>query len=73
MSFEASMQVLSGGTGLRLVGCLRADGRSFARIGVGPHRPWHTPRPDLSMRHESTYTHGDIDLSEPAATGHWLA
>ena len=46
--------VLSGGTGFRLVGCLRADGRSFASIGAGKRRPWHTPRPDLLLRYYLT-------------------
>ena len=46
--------VLSGGTGFRLVGCLRANGRAFARLGVGTRRPWYTPRVDLSMSYAFT-------------------
>ena len=52
--FGEISKVLSGGTGFRLVGCLRADGRSFASIGAGKRRPWHTPRPDLLMRYHFT-------------------
>ena len=59
-------ELLNGGTGFRLVGCLRADGRSFASIGVGTRRPWHTPRPDLSLRFALTQK---MDLRRPAATG----
>ena len=42
--------VLSGETGFRLVGCLRANKRSIARTSAGSRKPWHVPRPDLSAR-----------------------
>ena len=52
--------VLSGGTGFRLVGCLRANGRAFARLGVGTRRPWYTPRVDLSIRYAITHAGNSI-------------
>ena len=41
--------VLSRVKRFRLVGCLRANRPSFARLGMSTRRPWHIPRPDLSI------------------------
>ncbi|MEC7287684.1 MAG: hypothetical protein VXU42_03240, partial [Verrucomicrobiota bacterium] len=49
--------VLSGETGFRLVGCLRANKRSIARISAGSRKPWHVPRPDLSARISALQEH----------------